>query len=283
MSIFSPLKWLICLVVVIAIGCGIWRWAMVDPVSGGPIGPTPGNWTKEQVREAIISVIGEAKTELGTADRRVQAFRNFVTSLRKAMLRVNLHLQKLDRSEQESHRRVEAIEGELQYMKKRLHEGKPIQEGLTERPLSAAEVTSRIELRAVELTAARECLAIISAERGRFSDMYAKQMEQLRTAPAHLQALKVQMDVLRTKHSLYRQRLETLDGIEAGFDAYSTLYEEAKTAIQTASMELDGAAPAETSLKPLLIESSEGEITKSESRVKSQVTRIDEILAHGAG
>ena len=67
-----------------------------------------------------------------------------------------------------------------------------------------------------------------------------------------------------------------LDGIEADVDAYSALLEESEAAIAAASIELEGDSAAETSLPPLLILSCE--LNESETRVESQMARIDEIV-----
>jgi len=251
-------------------------WAMKDD-AGRPIGPDP----RDVVRAKITSLLGEAETKIGTAERRVRDFRVYTGELRKASLRVNYHLGRLGQSEADSQRDVEAIESELQYMKQQIEDGKPIKEAGIGRALSPAEIDARIEVRGVELGASRECLQVIALERTRFEKLYEQQLQELRTAPIHQKALDVKLTVLRTKYSLYQNRLDLLDETRIGLSAYEALYDEAKLAIDEASLELDCAVPEQSALQPLLIESSDNALAKSEDAVQRSKARIETFLNGG--
>ena len=268
------LECLLILAVLMAAAWVAFAWAMRDD-DGQPIGPN----LRHEARKGIVKLFGEAKTKIGTAERRASDFRRHTTEIQKASLRVNYHLGRLGEAEADATRQVGMIESELQYMKGQIEAGEPIRVAGGE--LSPTEIGDRIEIRRVELDASRECLGIIANERARFEKLYEQQLRQLRTAPIHQKTLDTKLGVLRMKYSFYQDSLDTLDRSQLGPSEYKALYDEAKRAIDDASAELDGATPQRATLQPLLIESSDTSLAESEEAVKQNVARIEAILNGG--
>jgi hypothetical protein len=133
--------------------------------------------------------------------------------------------------------------------------------------------------RGEELAAARECLQIITSDRQTFENLHTEQIKNLRLAPIHQQTLRVRLSVLEHKVQMYRERQRRLDDVQAGPDAYTALYNEAKDAISKADDSLSDAVWAvDTGFKPLLRESSDERLSNSEAASERAVARIDALL-----
>lgn len=240
----------------------------------GITGPDIKGWGYRQ----IVKIIDQKEIDAKTAENTVKEFGSMVHGLKRTHSRIIRHLQSLIEKETRAQHAVDVVESELRFMKGKLGKGEPIHypDGTV---LTPEEVELRSIARGEELVGARECLQVITSERQYFDKLQKQHAKNLRLAPIHRQILKVRLATLNQKLRMYRDRKKWLDDSNAGDDAYTALYNEAKKAIGEAEESLgDAFGTVDTEFKPLLRNSSSAKISSSGAATDRALARIDALL-----
>ena len=251
---------------VILAAYGVYWWAL--GISGlGPVKPI--------VRTQLLKLIDETEVRFNEAKNKVEDFNVYVQDLKCRAGKTLRHAQALAEKEAHANQSVDVIESELRFIRDKIKERKQINypDGSV---LSSEEIELRVIARAEELTAAKECLQLISKDRQYFERLHDDQIKQLRLAPSHQQILRIRLKTLEQKLETYRDRQQRLDDVGAGTSTYTALLSEAKEAISTAEDAVtEAVSTVDSGFKPLLRESSDEEIASSEAASERALARIN--------